>query len=267
MSVPWALCPMPAATAAPAPPDEPPGVMPGSRGFLVSPWMRLVVNQRYENAGQLVRPRMTAPDLRRLSITGLLLLAMASRCSLSPLVVAKPSWSILTFTVTGTPPSGPASSPRAMAASTAAACVSTSSGLWSTTALILGLTASSRASAAVAASFAETFFDLTSEAISAADRRHRSCMQNSISIGALVAPGTGQCQRVGRSDLAHAGDVMGEIDNLLRRDRTHHVGHAAVVAMAAVVLVFAERLGEIILALTGDARDVFLPRQIGVVTG
>ena len=35
-----------AATAAPAPPDEPPGVRPGSLGFLVSPWIRLVVNQR-----------------------------------------------------------------------------------------------------------------------------------------------------------------------------------------------------------------------------
>src|SRR6266571_1581768 len=60
ISVPCAICPMPAATAAPAPPDEPPGVMPESRGFLVSPWIRLVVNQRYENAGQLVRPRITA---------------------------------------------------------------------------------------------------------------------------------------------------------------------------------------------------------------
>src|SRR5689334_15332036 len=210
---------------------------------------------------------MTAPDLRSLWITGLLLFAMASRCSLSPLVVAKPSWSILTFTVTGTPPSGPASSPRPMAASTAAACASTSSGLWSTTALILGLTASSRASAAVAASFAETFFDLTSEAISAADRRHRSCMQNSISIGALVAPGTGQCQRVGRPDLAHAGDEIGEIGDLLRRDRRHHVSHAGVIAVAAVVLVFGKGLGEIVLALVGDARDVFLAGQIGVMAG
>src|SRR6185369_3463085 len=226
MSVPWALCPMPAATAAPAPPDEPPGVMPGSRGFLVSPWMRLVVNQRYENAGQLVRPRMTAPDLRKLSITGLLLFAMVSRCSLSPLVVAKPCWSILTFTVTGTPPSGPASSPRPMAASTAEACASTSSGLWSTTALILGLTASSRASAAVAASLDETFFALISAAISAADRRHRFCMQNSIPIGALLAPGAGQCQREQRRDLAHTGDEIGEIADLLGRDRRHYVRHA-----------------------------------------
>src|SRR5258708_32973222 len=69
MSAPCAICPMRAATAAPAPPDEPPGVMLASRGFLVSPWTRLVVNQRYENAGQLVRPRITAPALRRLSTT------------------------------------------------------------------------------------------------------------------------------------------------------------------------------------------------------
>jgi hypothetical protein len=123
---------------------------------------------------------MTAPDVRRLSITGLLLFATASRCSVKPFVVAKPSWSMLTFTVTGTPASGPGSSPRPIAASMAEACASTSAGRWSTTALILGLTASSRASAEVAASFAETFFDLIREAISAADRRHRSCMQNSV---------------------------------------------------------------------------------------
>jgi len=111
----------------------------GIARVLVSPCTRLVVNQRYEKAGQLVRPRITAPDLRKLSITGLLLVAIASRCSFSPLVVANPTWSMLTFTVTGTPASGPASSPRAIAASMAAASANTSDGLWSTTALILGL--------------------------------------------------------------------------------------------------------------------------------
>src|SRR5207253_2456244 len=100
---------MPAATAAAAPPDDPPGVREGSRGFLVSPCMRLVVNQRYENAGVLVRPRITAPALRRLSTTGLLLRAIRSRCSVTPLVVAKPVWSILTLAVAGTPASGPGS--------------------------------------------------------------------------------------------------------------------------------------------------------------
>ena len=85
---------------------------------------------------------------------------MTSRCSFSPLVLAKPCLIDIDLDVTGTPASGPASSPRAIAASTSAACASTSSGRWSTTALIAGLTASSRASAAVAASLAETFFDL-----------------------------------------------------------------------------------------------------------
>src|SRR6202140_921310 len=97
MSVPCAICPMPAETAAPAPPDEPPGGMLASRGFLVSPWARLVVNQREENAGQLVRPRITAPALRRLSITGLLVVAIPACCSFSPWVVANPRWSILTL--------------------------------------------------------------------------------------------------------------------------------------------------------------------------
>ena len=60
---------------------------------------------------------------------------------------------------------------------------------------------------------------------------------------------------------------MGEIDNLLGRDWRHHVGHAAIIAVAAVVLVLGKGLGEIVLALVGDARDVFFPRQIGVVTG
>src|SRR5438874_11561341 len=103
MSVPCAIGRMPAATAAPAPPDEPPGVMAGSRGFLVSPWIRLVVNQRYEYAGQLVRPRMTAPALRKLSITGLLVAAITSRCSLRPLVVANPFLVLLPVAGPGPP--------------------------------------------------------------------------------------------------------------------------------------------------------------------
>ena len=88
--MPCAIWPMPDVTAAAAPPDEPPGVIDGSRGFLVSPCNWLVVNQRYENAGVLVRPTMTAPAFSRLSTTGLLVFAIRSRCSLTPLVVAYP---------------------------------------------------------------------------------------------------------------------------------------------------------------------------------
>ena len=63
-------------------------------------------------------------------------------------------------------------------------------------------------------------------------------------------------------DLAHTGDEIGEIGDLLRRDRRHHVGHGAVIAVAAVVLVLGKGLGEIILALVGDARDVLLAGKI-----
>src|SRR5689334_23569853 len=57
-------------------------------------------------------------------------------------------------------------------------------------------------------------------------------------------------------DLLHVRDVIGQLRNLLRRHRPHHVGHGAVIAVAGVVLVFGKRLGEVILALVGNARDV-----------
>src|ERR1700692_432088 len=65
--------------------------------------------------------------------------------------------------------------------------------------------------------------------------------------------------------LAESGDVIGKIGDLLLGNRTPHVGHGAVIAVAAVVLVFGQRLGEIVLALVGDARDVFLAGKIGIV--
>ena len=56
MSLPCAIVPMPAATAAPAPPDDPPQVMSASQGFSVSPCSGLSVKPRNENSGVLVRP-------------------------------------------------------------------------------------------------------------------------------------------------------------------------------------------------------------------
>src|SRR5580692_8472097 len=65
--------------------------------------------------------------------------------------------------------------------------------------------------------------------------------------------------RLSSRGSAQAGEIVGEIGDLLHRDRLQHLGHGAVIAVAAVVLVFGERLGEIILALVGDARDVVAP--------
>src|SRR3954447_25398709 len=70
MSLPCAIVPIPAATAAPAPPDDPPQVMSGSHGVSVSPCSGLSVKARNENSGVLVSPMITAPALRRLRSTG-----------------------------------------------------------------------------------------------------------------------------------------------------------------------------------------------------
>src|SRR5580692_5057043 len=159
---------------------------------------------------------------------------------------------------------------RAIAASMAAACASTSSGRWSTTALMDGLTASSRASAAEAASFAETFFDLIRAAISAADRRQSSSIVNSSNLNArLVAPPTAWRHRetAASNGSADPGEKIGQICDLLGRHRLQHFGHGAVVAVAAVVLVFPHGLGEVVLALVGEARDVVFAGKIRVVAG
>ncbi len=88
MSVPCAIAPMPAATAAAAPPDEPPAVTVASRGFSVAPWRRLSVNQRSAKAGALVRPSRIAPLFSRLSTTGLLVAATGAPSVTAPLLVA-----------------------------------------------------------------------------------------------------------------------------------------------------------------------------------
>ena len=91
MSVPCAAAPIPAATADPAPPEEPPGVIEASWGFSVCPCSELRQNQRSEKAGVLVRPITTAPASRRLETTGLSCGAIRSACVFSPLVVARPA--------------------------------------------------------------------------------------------------------------------------------------------------------------------------------
>ena len=171
MSLPCATAPMPAATAAEAPPEDPPGVTPASQGFRVRPCSALSVNQRQEKAGVLVRPMITAPARRRFATTGLSSAAMLSRKATTPLLLGRPRWSALILVVTGTPASGPSASPRARAASTAPAASSASRSKVSTTALIAGLAASCRSSALNAASRAETPPRRTARAMSAASQR------------------------------------------------------------------------------------------------
>ena len=69
MSLPWWIGPMPAAVAAPAPPDEPPGEASGCQGLRVRPSMGFEVVKRIESSGTLVRPMKMAPARRRLATT------------------------------------------------------------------------------------------------------------------------------------------------------------------------------------------------------
>ena len=83
----------------------------------------------------------------------------------------------------------------------------------------------------------------------------------------LVAPGKRHHGNGGRRGSAETGEIIGEIGDLVRRHRLQRFGHGAVIAMTAVVLVFAQGPGEVVLALIGDARDVILAGEVGVVAG
>ena len=60
-SLPCAMGPRPAATAAAAPPLEPPAVRPDFQGFSVDPKTRLVLSPFQPYSGVLVLPSVTAP--------------------------------------------------------------------------------------------------------------------------------------------------------------------------------------------------------------
>ncbi len=174
MSFPWAIGPMPVATAAPAPPLDPPAESAESRGFRVRPWRALSAKARIEKAGVLVRPMITAPARLRLATTGWSSVAMLSRKATTPLSVGQPAWSILTFVVTGTPCSGPRMSPRACASSAEPAAANASSSRTRTTALIIGFTAWRRERHDCAASRLEARPSRISRASSVASSRDSS---------------------------------------------------------------------------------------------
>src|SRR6478736_9011035 len=90
MSLPCAIVPIPAATAAPAPPDEPPHVMSGSHGFSVNPCSGFSVKPRNENSGVLVRPMTIAPAFLRLRTTGASDGATRSLFAGTPLKLGRP---------------------------------------------------------------------------------------------------------------------------------------------------------------------------------
>ena len=69
-SVPSASVVMPAATAAPAPPEEPPGVYSRFHGLRVTPQSGLWVAPEWANSGVVVRRCMMAPARSSRSTVG-----------------------------------------------------------------------------------------------------------------------------------------------------------------------------------------------------
>ena len=69
MSVPSAIGTQPEATAAPAPPEEPPGVRAGFHGLRVMPHSGESVKPEVANSGVVVLPTMIAPAASSRSTT------------------------------------------------------------------------------------------------------------------------------------------------------------------------------------------------------
>src|ERR1700754_3552887 len=159
-----------AATAAALPPPEPPGIRSRSHGFFVEPYAEYSVEEPIANSSMLVLPIITVPASRSRST----IVASYGGCQPSrifePAVVGTPLVAITSFTATGTPASGPVTSPRSTrsaAASAPARSTCRNACTWSSTAPI-------RSRCAVVTSTAETSRLLILPASSAADIRVRS---------------------------------------------------------------------------------------------
>ena len=156
-SVPVASGAMPAASAAPLPPLEPPGDQSRAHGSRVSPNSRFDVNPSKANSGRFVLPTTTAPAARRRATASQSRTA-GEACSRSsdPNVVGSPATSSLSLTSKGRPASGPGSSPASMRASTAAASAKAPSPRVLTTALIGPSSRSMRSSDSATSPSADT---------------------------------------------------------------------------------------------------------------
>ena len=111
---------MPAATAAPDPPDEPPGVRVTSHGLRAGAQRMGSVTPLAPNSGVLVLPRLTIPAASIESVTPSETWGTKSRNASDPNVVGTPAVRFRSLIAVGTPRSGP--SPGGTAAARSRAC-------------------------------------------------------------------------------------------------------------------------------------------------
>src|SRR5215213_10016513 len=112
-SLAWAIGAMPEATAAPAPPLDPPGVCSGSHGLRVTPWASLSVYETVPNSGELVMPRGMKPAPMKRCTTKSVAVLGAAEAPRDPYVVGQPSTRLRSLIGSGTPWNGGSSSPDA----------------------------------------------------------------------------------------------------------------------------------------------------------
>src|SRR3954452_3256321 len=97
----------PDATAAAAPPEDPPGVRSWSHGFRVRPNNELAVSCPVIPGGTLVLPTITAPAARSRATAIASCVGLSSSYSWRPDVLRIPETAHASLTVIGTPWSGP----------------------------------------------------------------------------------------------------------------------------------------------------------------
>ena len=196
-SVPTLTGPMPAATAAAVPPDEPPGVLLKSHGLRVMPLRGELVSPLQPNSGVAVLPSSTAPASRRRAVTG----ASTSHAWWAstvwlPRSVGQPWVRIRSLIDAGTPSSAPVAVPCCHRASLARALASASSGARCTKARRASLCRAMRASTACVASTGDAWPLRYSASSCVAVQSARSVgvmPLGFMSLGFTGAPGGGWC--------------------------------------------------------------------------
>ncbi len=106
MSEPVARTVSPAASAAPDPPEDPPGDMSVSHGLRVTPHKVLWVKGMQENSGVVVRPCTTAPASKTRVATGCVTSATTPFSSSDPSSKVRPAIGCSSLRSRGTPSSG-----------------------------------------------------------------------------------------------------------------------------------------------------------------
>src|SRR5258705_279457 len=144
-SVPMAIGPRPAATAAPAPPDEPPGVRATFQGLRVMPFSGESVTPLWPYSELVLWAKTIGPASRSRATAGASASAGALSVSLLPIEAGHPSTRTSSLIETGTPSSADSGSPFFQRRSEARAALSAAPASIRVKALISGPTFAARA--------------------------------------------------------------------------------------------------------------------------